>query len=686
MVSIFQHIIRRRRTRILLRKGMSRIRKTLRRKRRLFRRRRKPGTWVTGFTRFRLRQRRLNRFKRFGYRRSRAPGFLFAHQASFRRTRKTRLHFFKTAQYFKRRYRNYVRRDERRGGFNDVYYRRHARARNFYGVQVGAFGAGLSMRLRPMSSRTSKRRGVRNHKFRRQLKRFHYLARSKRNRRKWRTKGMELYRTRRMFKRMRRTLVLRKLRRTQGKLSVLRANATLSGVAAKTQPGSFVHQTKAAVVSGIVTTGGRSKGRVSRSMFLRRVLKMQFWQTTAQVLKTFGDGSGFARMPISVSALAQKLYNVPLKRRVLQGKQKLVHERTERKRVLALLNKNRRPTRKRRNKAKLTPAQKAAQLRTYMRKVREKTRHARVRDLRRFVIKRRRSSVKKKRKSVIRSALAKRKRAARKLRRPRRKFSIYRFIRSRRSRRKRGIRRALISPRRNLRAAALRFKRLATLISARPHNLAAAGAAILQGVAGTFDFSPILAKHTRSVKQTLNSWRTSIHVAYARNQINAVRSAFTVADASVVQAPLGNLVNTKLRRGLVHTAGNAVRARTLRCFDFFENKRVAARYVVRGFSGRTPVQQVAVSRMLASAAKLDKLLIALNSPRSTNEPLDLVKVAELVVRYASTAQNSFPAGVSRSSVAWFKSLPKNNDMAVNVGNGSRASFMPMILLEESFIR
>lgn len=687
VVNIFQHIVRRRATRIRLRKGINRIRKTLRRKRRLFRRRRKPGTWVTGFTRFRLRQRRLNRFKRFGYRRSRAPGFLFAHQASFRRTRKTRLHFFKTAQYFKRRYRDYVRRDERRGGYNDVYYRRHARVRNFYGVQVGAFGAGLSIRLRPMSSRTSKRRGVRNHKFRRQLKRFHYLSRSKRNRRKWRAKGVQLYQARRTFKCMRRNVVLRKLRRVQGKLNVLRARTALSIVEPKTTANALVNQTKAAVVAGIVTKTRHSGVKVSRSLFLRRVLKMQFWKTTAQVLKTFGDGSGFARVPVSVTNLAQKLYNLPLQRRILQGKRKLARERAERKRVLALMNRNRRPTRKRRAKNKLSPAQKAAQLRAYQRRARAKAAQKRAWGLPLFRIKRRRRSlVKKKRKAVVRSALGKRKRAARKVRRPRRKFSIYRFVRSRRSRRKRRIRNALVSPRHNLRMSAMRFKRLATLRAAQPSNAAAAGVAVLRGVVGSFDFAPMLVKHTRNAQCALSNWRVSLRLAFARSRATAVRSTFDVGGSGNTSTPLGSLVNNKLRRSLANLAGTAVRARTLRCFNFFETKRVAARYVVRAFDRRAPVRQAAVSRILNSAAKLDKLLVALNNPRGVDEPLDLVKAAELVVRYSTTTRNIFPAGASDGSVAWFKSLPKHTDMAVNVGTGRRASFMPMVLLEESFIR
>ena len=142
-----------------LRTGMRKIRAVQRRKRWIFRRT-KNHSWTNGFTAARSLQAPYNRRLRLAGRRSSVPGFLLVTPASFHRTRQSRIHYFRNQPYFKRRYRIYERREERRAGHGDEVYRKQSRAKASYGAFVGAFGAGLSIILNPIAQNGTSTRGV----------------------------------------------------------------------------------------------------------------------------------------------------------------------------------------------------------------------------------------------------------------------------------------------------------------------------------------------------------------------------------------------------------------------------------------------------------------------------------------------------------------------------------------------
>lgn len=131
--------------------------------------------WASGFSPYRLRQHLVNRGKHAGGSRRmyKGPGFLRVQAFHWRRTRQSRLHFVYSHPYFKKRHRDYVRREEPRAGHADHEYRRQARSRLFYGAQVGAFSAGaLSMAVRPTSIHTPHNRKIRNFAMRRAIQTF----------------------------------------------------------------------------------------------------------------------------------------------------------------------------------------------------------------------------------------------------------------------------------------------------------------------------------------------------------------------------------------------------------------------------------------------------------------------------------------------------------------------------------
>jgi len=142
-----------------LRTGMRKIRAVQRRKRWIFRRT-KNHSWTNGFTAARSLQAPYNRRLRLAGRRSSVPGFLLVTPASFHRTRQSRIHYFRDQPYFKRRYRIYERREERRAGHGDEVYRKQTRAKASYGAFVGAFGAGLSIILNPIAQNGVSTRGI----------------------------------------------------------------------------------------------------------------------------------------------------------------------------------------------------------------------------------------------------------------------------------------------------------------------------------------------------------------------------------------------------------------------------------------------------------------------------------------------------------------------------------------------
>ena len=142
-----------------LRTGMRKIRAAQRRKRWIFRRT-KNHSWTNGFTAARSLQAPYNRRLRLAGRRSSVPGYLLVTPASFHRTRQSRIHYFRNQPYFKRRYRIYERREERRAGHGDEVYRKQSRAKASYGAFVGAFGAGLSIILNPIAQNGISTRGI----------------------------------------------------------------------------------------------------------------------------------------------------------------------------------------------------------------------------------------------------------------------------------------------------------------------------------------------------------------------------------------------------------------------------------------------------------------------------------------------------------------------------------------------
>lgn len=140
-----------------MRRGLRKVRAVVRRKRWQFRRSRSLA-WTHGYSAGRRTQNWWNRRMRFGGKRGSAPGYLLFNQNSYHRSRRSRIHYFRDQPYFKRRWRNYVRREERRSGFSDEVYRKQSRVRKFYGFNTGAFMAcAVSMHMKPNSTDASRR-------------------------------------------------------------------------------------------------------------------------------------------------------------------------------------------------------------------------------------------------------------------------------------------------------------------------------------------------------------------------------------------------------------------------------------------------------------------------------------------------------------------------------------------------